>query len=53
MVKSLSDTRWPARADAVSALAEGYKEIKKSLKDISEDFIQKLAVKVKAFGLEK
>lgn len=52
LVKSLSQTRWSARADAVKALVKGYKEIKKSLKQISEDPTQKPAVQVEALGLE-
>ena len=39
-VKSLSDTRWLARADAVKALYEGYTTIKLSLKDIADDDLQ-------------
>jgi len=35
VLKSLSDTRWSARADAVRALCDGYDEIKTDLLDIS------------------
>jgi len=35
--KSLSDTRWSARADAVKALCAGYDCIKSALHDIAED----------------
>ena len=37
VVKSLSDTRWSARADAVKALSAGYMAIKTALLDISKD----------------
>ena len=37
VVKSLSDTRWSARADAVKALCAGYDSIKSALHDIAED----------------
>jgi hypothetical protein len=37
VVKSLSDTRWSARADAVKALSAGYMAIKTALLDIGED----------------
>ena len=37
MVKSLSETRWFARADAVAALCVGYEEIKSALLDIGAD----------------
>jgi len=36
-VKSLSDTRWSARADAVKALCAGYNCIKTALMDITSD----------------
>lgn len=53
VVKSLSDTRWSARADAVKALVKGYKEIQKALYEISVDPTQKPTVQVEASGLEK
>jgi len=37
VLKSLSDTRWSARADAVRAVCAGYDEIKTALLDISAD----------------
>ena len=37
VVKSLSDTRWSARADAVKALCAGYEAIKSALLDIGVD----------------
>ncbi|KAK4009661.1 hypothetical protein OUZ56_018807 [Daphnia magna] len=37
VVKRLSDTRWSARADAVTALINGYSEIQQALKKIAED----------------
>lgn len=36
-VKSLSDTRWSARADAVKALCDGYDSIKSALFEIGSD----------------
>ena len=40
VVKSLSDTRWSARADAVKAISAGYMAIKTALLDIGEDDLQ-------------
>ncbi|XP_045025610.1 zinc finger MYM-type protein 1-like [Daphnia magna] len=37
VVKRLSDTRWSARADAVTALFNGYSEIQQALNKIAED----------------
>jgi len=34
VLKSLSETRWSARADAVTALRNGYKEILDALKQL-------------------
>jgi len=39
-LKSLSDTRWSARADATKAVLIGYADIKSALEDISEDVQQ-------------
>ena len=39
-VKSLSATRWLARADAIKALHEGYATIKSSLQDLADDDLQ-------------
>lgn len=51
--KSLSDTRWSARADACKALSLGYQCFKKVLQDISNDSGQNSIVKVKAKSLHK
>lgn len=53
VVKSLSDTRWSARADALKAVVKGYKEIQKSLNVLSEDPIAKPGARLEAQALEK
>lgn len=52
VVKSLSETRWSARTDAVKALAKGYKDIQASLKQLSEDPTVKPACRFEAQSLE-
>uniref|UniRef100_A0A1B6L614 DUF4371 domain-containing protein n=1 Tax=Graphocephala atropunctata TaxID=36148 RepID=A0A1B6L614_9HEMI len=52
VVKSLSETRWSARADAVRALVKGYKEIQESLRQLSEDPSVKPACRLEAQNLE-
>jgi len=47
VLKSLSETRWSARADAVTALCNGYKEILDTLKTIKIDDKTSPAVKTK------
>lgn len=52
VVKSLSATRWCARADAVKALIVHYKEIQNALIDISSDDTQTEDTRCEAEGLE-
>jgi hypothetical protein len=52
-VKSLSETRWSARADAVRALSAGYKEIRTALSNIASDDGQKGLTRHEADCLEK
>lgn len=52
VVKSLSDSRWSARAEVVKALVKGYKEIQSCLQEISEDPGVKPAVRLEAQGIE-
>lgn len=49
--KSLSETRWSCRADAVKAIVLGYNSIKTILGKICDDCEQKSLVKVEAEGL--
>lgn len=51
VVKSLSETRWSARADATKALYSGYNEIKISLSQLSDDESQTGAVRHEARAL--
>lgn len=51
--KTLSNTRWSARAESVNALVLGYDYFKQALNDISIDLTQKLSTRVEAEGLEK
>lgn len=53
VVKQLSDTRWSARADAVSALRKTYSEIRQALIEISECETEKLLAKIEAKSLAK
>lgn len=51
VVKCLSDTRWSARADAVSALKGGYNEIVEALDTIANDMNEHAETKNEAMGL--
>ena len=53
ILKSLSNTRWSARADAVSALYNGYKKISAILDEISRDDDQSKDTRHEAQGLYK
>jgi len=53
VLKSLSETRWSARADAVTALCNGYKEILDALKTIEIDDKTSPNVKNETHGLIK
>ena len=53
VVKSLSDTRWSARADAVKAVYLHYDEIKSALENICSDSRQTVATKLEGEGLRK
>lgn len=48
LIKILNDTRWSARADAVSALRFNYKNIKAVLKSISVNVNEKPITKLEA-----
>lgn len=52
-VKRLSDTRWSARSDAVTALQQNYQEIKKTLLLFIQNKDEKLVVQAEATGLHK
>ena len=49
--KSLSQTRWFARADACIALKEGYRLFQKALQEISNDATQRPTTRSEASGL--
>lgn len=49
----MSDTRWSARVDAVSALRESYGEIKKALIKVSESETERPSTKLEANSLAK
>ncbi|CAH1104538.1 unnamed protein product [Psylliodes chrysocephalus] len=49
--KTLSGTRWSARADSVKAVVSGYGDFKNALKNIHEDNLQKPTTKLEAQGL--
>lgn len=51
--KTLSNTRWSANAEAVNAVATGYRYFKNALKDISDNSTQKPCAKLEAKNLEK
>ncbi|KAG7157952.1 Zinc finger MYM-type protein 1-like 5 [Homarus americanus] len=51
VVKSLSETRWSARADAVKAVFLHYLEIKSALENICSDSRQTVATKLEGEGL--
>ncbi|KAF2895395.1 hypothetical protein ILUMI_10780 [Ignelater luminosus] len=53
VLKCLSQTRWPARADAVSALHEGHKQIIEALMSIAEDAEQPRETRHKPLGLSR
>ncbi|CAH1171094.1 unnamed protein product [Phaedon cochleariae] len=53
VVKSLSQTRWSARADAVSALHEGHKQIVEALISIATDTEQAQETREEALSLSK
>lgn len=53
VVKSLSVTRWSARADALKALLKSLPEITESLKKISEDVDEKPACRQESKGLAR
>lgn len=50
-VKSLSATRWSARADATHAVSIGYEAIKEALNEISQNKFQKADCRQRARGL--
>lgn len=50
-VKRLSDTRWSARADAISALKRGYKQIKEALLELSISPYEKPVSKLESSSL--
>lgn len=50
-IKSLSDTRWSARADAAEALLEGYSNVRKALKHIEDTKDQSPKTKYEARSL--
>ena len=52
-VKSLSETRWSARYDAITALMSGYDKIYEALVTLASDDSQKPETKVEAQGLTK
>ena len=52
-VKSLSATRWSARADAIHALFEGYETIRSSLQQIADDDLQTAETRNEAVSLTK
>ena len=53
VLKSLSETRWPARADAAKALQLGHREIKNALENIRDDACERADTKREADGLVK
>ena len=53
VVKRLSDTRWSAHSDAVSALVKGYKTITSLLDKISGDDNENAKTRSEAQGLAK
>ena len=53
VVKRLSDTRWSAHSDAVSALVKGYKTIISLLDKISGDDDENAKTRSEAQGLTK
>lgn len=53
VVKSLSQTRWSARADAVSALHEGHKQIIEALMFIAKDTEQARETRDEALSLSR
>lgn len=52
-LKSLSDTRWSARADATNALYQGYSDVKAALHEIANDPQQNHSCKHEANSLLK
>lgn len=52
-VKRVCDTRWSARADAVSALKESYKEVSGIIRALSQDESEKPSSKLEAETLTK
>ncbi|GFS90823.1 hypothetical protein TNCV_1004041 [Trichonephila clavipes] len=53
MLKSLSETRWCARADVLRAIVSSHKEIKNALEDLIKDNTQTHATRVSAEGFHK
>lgn len=53
VIKNLSQTRWSARADAVSALQEGYKQIIEALMSLADDTEQPRETRHEALSLFK
>ena len=53
VLKSISDTCWSARADAVKAVFLHYHEIKSALENICSDSRQTVATKLEGEGLRK
>lgn len=51
--KSLPETRWSARASAVTALQDSYKEFLAALSSIAEDDDQSKETRREAFGIFK
>jgi len=50
VVKSLSVTRWSARADATKAFSQGYRNIYAALEDLQHDLKQQAATRVEALA---
>lgn len=53
VIKSLSDTRWSARADATNALRCSYVDIKEALRDLSDSGIENATTQNEASSLVK
>lgn len=53
MLKSLSETRWSARADALRSIVSGYKEIEGVLETLMQDTSQTPETRLTAQGLHK
>ena len=53
VLKSLSDTRWSARIDAVSAVHDGYSDVLASLEEIINDSTQTNDTRLEARSLQE